>query len=898
MSPKHLYIIDGHAVLHRAWHALPPLATKDGRVVNAVYGFLTVLLKLIHEKKPTHLVVTFDMAAPTFRHKEYEEYKATREKQPDELYEQIPILKNVLEAMKIPIYEKEGFEADDVIGTIVTSVAKEGIKSTIVTGDLDALQLVSLETEVYTFARGISDSKIYDEKAVEDRYGLKPKQIIDLKALQGDVSDNIKGVKGIGTKTATELLQVFGSVEKIYEAIKNDSTELKKFRERVIALLKDGEKDAFDSKKLVTIVRDAPIEFNLLDAELESPDQEKITKIFADLGFLKLLDRISDNENKDVVETKVASKKIKAKTQTIFNINEAKELARGLVNEKEIAVRVFPRPESLYDKSWVGLVLVWGKNEHIVVPKEFVKEFKEVFKNKKIVKIGHDLKTDFHALAQLGLQFCGPHKDLMVASYLLNPGSRAHGLDALVLEYFERKLAPAQVQGTLLAPTLAQASVSATEESVYLPPLAVLIDKDLTERQQTKLFKDIETPLIEVLASMEQSGVKIDSDYLAEMGKQFKKRVAELSKKAYEMVGEEFNLNSPSQLKVMLFDKLGISAKVKKTAKGELSTAASELEKLRGEHPIIDLIFEHRELSKLLSTYVNALPELVSKESGRVHTTYNQTITSTGRLSSSNPNLQNIPIRKELGREIRKAFIASSGCELVAADYSQIELRMISEIAKVKRMQQAFRNKEDIHRATAAEVWNVELKDVTDKQRYAAKAINFGLLYGMGQNSLARATGMTTEEARDFIHRYFDVYPEIQEYVDGTKAAAIAQGYVETIFGRRRYLPELQSGMPMVRAAGERMAINAPVQGSAADIMKIAMVKVYDWVASEYGLDKKSEVKILMQVHDELVLEVKKDLVEKVGLKVKKIMEDVENFSVPIVVDVEHGKNWGEMVKL
>ena len=590
MSPKHLYIIDGHAVLHRAWHALPPLATKDGRVVNAVYGFLTVLLKLIHEKKPTHLVVTFDMAAPTFRHKEYEEYKATREKQPDELYEQIPILKNVLEAMKIPIYEKEGFEADDVIGTIVTSVAKEGIKSTIVTGDLDALQLVSLETEVYTFARGISDSKIYDEKAVEDRYGLKPKQIIDLKALQGDVSDNIKGVKGIGTKTATELLQVFGSVEKIYEAIKNDSTELKKFRERVIALLKDGEKDAFDSKKLVTIVRDAPIEFNLLDAELESPDQEKITKIFADLGFLKLLDRISDNENKDVVETKVASKKIKAKTQTIFNINEAKELARGLVNEKEIAVRVFPRPESLYDKSWVGLVLVWGKNEHIVVPKEFVKEFKEVFKNKKIVKIGHDLKTDFHALAQLGLQFCGPHKDLMVASYLLNPGSRAHGLDALVLEYFERKLAPAQVQGTLLAPTLAQASVSATEESVYLPPLAVLIDKDLTERQQTKLFKDIETPLIEVLASMEQSGVKIDSDYLAEMGKQFKKRVAELSKKAYEMVGEEFNLNSPSQLKVMLFDKLGISAKVKKTAKGELSTAASELEKLRGEHPIIDLI--------------------------------------------------------------------------------------------------------------------------------------------------------------------------------------------------------------------------------------------------------------------------------------------------------------------
>lgn len=923
-NTEKLYILDGNAILHRAWHALPPLTSRDGMLVNAAYGFLLVLLKLLRDEKPEYLAITFDKAGPTFRHEAYEAYKATRVKQPDELYAQIPILKKVLETMGFSIFEKEGFEADDVIGTIAEKVSKKGIETTIVTGDLDTLQLVRPGVRVFTFARGIKDSVRYDDAAVKARYGLAPSQMIDYKALRGDASDNIKGVRGIGEKTATELLQLFGSLEDVYDAIKKNSPKLKKVREKIIETLRAGEADALQSKDLVTIRCDVPIDFVFGDVKIKPFDREKLAPIFAELGFRSLFDKLPGAETQTTPPRSPSKEgeKIRGRAQgsaphqkseikTILSTDEAKELVGRLKNETEVAIRVWPRPENTFDTRWAGVAVVlpevappMGRPRAWFVPKEFVNELASFFLRKDITIVGHDLKTDWHALHPL-LNFSvlsHPRErkieDLMIASYLLNPGARKHDLGALVFEKFSKELAHENAQGTLLAPTTAHASIVADEECRYILALRPLLLDELKERNQLDLFYKIEMPLIPVLAAMESCGIKIDADYLNEMAGGMKKRITALTKKIYGLSGEEFNINSPAQLKVVLFEKLKIPAHVRKTAGGELSTAAGELEKLRGVHPVIDSIFEYRELSKLVSTYVDALPALVRKDTGRLHTTFNQTITSTGRLSSSDPNLQNIPIRTELGREIRKAFVAERGSVLVAADYSQIELRLAAVIGRVKKMRAAFAENADIHTATAAEVWNTSLEKVTKEQRRAAKAINFGLLYGMGPSSLAEGTGMSFAESKEFVQRYFDVYPEIKVYMDETKAFAVTQGYVETLFGRRRYLPDITSGVPQVRAAAERMAINAPIQGSAADLMKMAMIKIHEWIEKEYGFAPRAPVKMILQVHDELVFEVKKGLALKVGKQIKDSMETTHTLAVPIVVDVEIGKNWGELEKM
>lgn len=893
-----LYVLDGNAILHRAWHAMPPLATKDGKLVNAAYGFLLVLLKLLREEKPAYLAVTFDKAGPTFRHEAYEAYKATRVKAPDELYAQIPILHDVLGALGTPIFEVTGYEADDLIGTIATKTAKKDVDTVIVTGDLDTLQLVGPRVRVYTFARGIKEAQIYDEKAVKARYGLAPEQLIDFKALKGDPSDNIKGVHGIGEKTATDLIQQFGSVEELYAALKKKSPKAQKLREKLVASLRAGEDDAKLSKDLVTIRRDAPIEFELRTARVGEPDREKLFALFQEFGFRSLIDKLPGAGGEPVDQsTSRPVKKKKTEYRLLRTAAEVATLAEELRRTECFVVRAVPRSDDIFSRGLIGVAFSWGEGAAAFVPREHLAALMPLLHDPKKIKIGHDLKRDLHYLWR---DIDGPLEDVMVASYLLAPGSRAHELPDLVFEHFGRELAPPPLQGALLAPLVADVYKQACEEADLIWQLRSRLLTELEARSQTKLFHEIEMPLIPVLAAIERYGVRVDVAYLKEMASTMHGKLAALSKKIYKLAGEEFNISSPAQLKKILFEKLKISAaRVRKTATGELSTAAGELERLRGAHPIVDLIFEHRELSKLVSTYVEALPELVRKETGRVHTTFNQTVTATGRLSSSNPNLQNIPIRTELGREIRKAFVAPRGYLLLSADYSQIELRIAAAIASVRRMMQAFRDGVDIHVATAAEIWNVPLEKVTKEQRRAAKAINFGIIYGIGPTSLAESAGISFAEAKEFIQRYFDVYPELLEYMDQMKAKAASVGYVETMFGRRRYLPEITSGVPQVRAAAERMAINMPIQGTATgDLAKLAMLAVHAWILEEFGIGNEAEVKMVMQVHDALVFEVKQSLAPRVAKKIKDLMEHVHEFQVPIVVDIEVGRSWGELKRI
>ncbi|MDP3985747.1 MAG: DNA polymerase I [bacterium] len=906
MAKQSLYIIDGNAILHRAWHALPPLATKDGMLVNAVYGFLLILLKLMRDEKPTHLAVAFDLAGPTFRHETYEDYKANRVKAPDELYDQLPILREILEAMKIPVYEKPGFEADDVIGTIATTAAKQ-IEVYIVTGDMDTLQLIGKNIFVYTFNRGIKEGQIYDAAAVRARFGLEPEQMIDYKALRGDPSDNIKGVKGIGEKTATELLQQFGTLENIFKAIKKSDPKTKKIRPRVLELLEEGEADAEMAKDLVTIRRTVSLEFSLKDALVEEPDREKLTIRFQELGFRSLIYKLPGAAEAEAPKprTRASAKEVVSYTLLKNRAEVENWLKKNIA--AVVAIRLLPTPAHVFDRACQGIVVATAPGQAVCVPCEYSALLEKLFSDASITKVGHDLKRDMHGYANLGLAVQPPFEDVMVASYLINPGSRSHSLRDLMFEKFGRTLKEISDQGTLLPPRLEDLYAQACEEADYILRLRPLLIDTLIERSEEKLFREMEMPAVPILALMERTGIRIDTKFLDAMAKKMRKRLDELSTAMYEMAGEEFNINSPVQLKRILFEKLQISTKrVRKTAGGTLSTAASELERLRGTHPIIESIFEFRELSKLVSTYVEALPQLVSAEDKRLHTTFNQTIAATGRLSSSNPNLQNIPVRTELGREIRKAFVAEPGHQLISADYSQIELRIAAVIARVPRMMEAFRKGIDIHTMTASEIWNVPQDQVTKEQRYAAKAINFGIVYGIGSNSLAESAGISVAEAKEFIQRYFDLYPELQNYLDETKALALSLGYVETMFGRRRYLPEIASGVPQIRAEAERAAINHPVQGTATGVLiKMAMIAVHQLIEEEYAngvkrqassvKDDESPVRMLLQVHDALILEVRNDLVGPVAKKLKDIMEHVYTLPVPLLVEVEAGSSWGDL---
>lgn len=860
-------VLDGNALLHRAWHAIPPLTTRDGRVVNAVYGFTHVVEKMLSLYKPTYMAVAWDLPGATFRHEAYGAYKAHREKKADELYEQIPIIQEILAAYGIPSFSAEGYEADDVIGTIAKKNAdKGGIETLIVTGDRDALQLVNETTKVIFFVKGLSQVKVYDVAAVQEKFGVTPAELVELKALMGDSSDNLPGVSGIGEKGAVELVKKFGSVDGILRALVRGEVP-EKYAKKFLG----HEKQAEQMRILVEIVTHVSLpEFSLAKCGVRAPDEGRLRALFFDLEFVSLFKKYGG----DSVQT--SSKKREKKAED-FTPHTSVMTPDGVIGDW-IGLFVATKPPDMFGATIATLILSDGKRlwraEH---PDKAVLEtvVGALLHAKRIVT--HCAKVTMHACADMGVDVSRvfaqrPLYDTEVIAYMLNSSAREFPLESIAHDVLGRDVA------------------TADELALALPELGQALEQRLVEVGMEKLYREVEMPLIPVLFAMEHEGICVDKKMLVDLSKAFGEKVSSLTQEIYKLAGTEFNVNSPSQLASILFETLNLPTKGIKKTKSGFSTAAPELEKLWDAHKIIPLIEEYREVAKLKSTYADALPEMIGSD-GRIHTRFSQVVAATGRLSSQHPNLQNIPIRTELGKKIRYAFIAKKDHVLLSADYSQIELRLAAELARDESFIRAFKDGTDIHRRTAAEVWGISEDDVTKEQRAAAKAINFSILYGVGPRALARSTGMHFEEAREFIARYFAVHPGIQAYIDAMKLQARTQGYVQTLFGRRRYLPDITSGVPQLVAAAERMAMNMPIQGTQADIIKMAMV------ALDAALAKTElRAKLLLQVHDELIFEVHEDDVAEVESVVREKMGGVATFRVPLVVDVSTGKSWGEIV--
>jgi DNA polymerase-1 len=896
-----LLIIDGNAIIHRAYHALPPMITKDGKVVNAVYGFASMFLKVWRELKPTHIAVTFDVSGGTFRDDIYKEYKGTRVKADQALYDQIPLVHELVEGFGIKIFEKKGFEADDVIGTLVTESrqAQKSMEVYIVTGDMDTLQLVQEGVKVYTMRKGITDTIIYDMEEVKKRYGFGPEQVIDYKALRGDTSDNIPGVPGIGEKTGTELIQKFGSLENLYTSLENKSAV--DLKPAVLKKLTEGKEKAFMSKELATIKTDVPeLGFKLADCALRPFDREKIVELFQKFEFVSLLKRLPEFRGThemlptgaEKMVAKSGSKKTVSKPTMIFQeVNSVEQLAKvkkQILETKNFAAKIITQGDNLFTTTIQTIVLMVGDRAYAVTG-QLWKDTREIFEQTEFELIGHDLKPFVKQARVHGVQVANQLTDVMIASYLLNPGSRSHDLTSIVLKLFGKELVVGEGQGSLFG---VDARVVA-EELGYCLRAAEVFKKDLEKIDDYGLFKKMEMPLLQVLATMELNGISVDTVMLKKISETAVEALKKISATIYELAGTEFNIASPVQLRDVLFDKLAIPVEGLKKGKTGLSTSADSLEKLRDVHPVIPYIEQFRELTKLQNTYVDVLPTLINSTTGRIHTTFNQAVAATGRLSSTDPNLQNIPIRTPLGREIRKAFVAAPGMTLLSADYSQIELRVVASLAEDAKMMEIFNAGLDIHKATAAAIHGVPLEEVTKEMRYSAKEVNFGVLYGMGTYGLSSRTGISFAEAKEFIEKYFREFSGVRQYIDRTLEFTKKEGYCETLFGRRRYIPELGSSNFQVRSAAERMAVNHPIQGTAADIMKLAMIEVDKRLSQEYVHN--TSVKLLLQVHDELVVECPPDLTEKVGGLMKEAMESVVKLRVPIRVDLKKGERWGEM---
>ncbi|MFH0891444.1 MAG: DNA polymerase I [Candidatus Falkowbacteria bacterium] len=935
-------IIDGNAIIHRSFHALPPtMATKTGEMVNAVYGFATVLIKAIREIRPDYIALTLDKKGPTFRHEKYKEYKAGRVKAPDELYMQIPRVKELAKAFNIPIFEQTGFEADDLIGTLAAKTDKS-IENIIVTGDMDELQLINDRTKVYKLGRGLQDASLFDAAMTKSRYGFSPEQVVDYKSLAGDASDNIPGVKGIGDKTALGLLDNFGSLDNVYKNINSD-----KIKDRIRGLLLEHKTEAYLSYELATIKRDVKIDFSPEKLRFGGYDKNDIIKLLSELEFKSLLPRIHDLFSKEEEKTpeqkqESAADKFERNTR-LFKytlVDDDKKFNVFLAKLKKQAGFAFDTETSGLDPisaDLLGVSFSWKEGEayYINVKRQtsnvkggsevnlftyqnkesssevrgekfihpWLSKLKPILENPQIKKFAHNGKFDIRVMRANGVEAAGFQFDTMIASYLLNPGSRQHNLDTVTFtELKYEKISKDDLLGSgrdrigFSEVEMEKLSLYSCEDADFTNRLVRKLKNQLKEQKLEKLFNEIEMPLVPVLATMEDNGCLLDKKFLADMSRAIAKKILALENMIHKVAGTKFNIKSTQQLKEVLFEKLEIPALGLKRNKTGLSTAADELDKLKDQHPIVPLIQEYRELTKLASTYIDALPELINKKTGLLHTSYNQTITATGRLSSSDPNLQNIPVRTDLGREIRKAFIASPGYLLLGLDYSQIELRLAASMSGDKKMIAAFKNGADIHTATAAEINQINPEAVDLALRREAKAINFGILYGQGPHGLSRAADIPYARAREFIEQYFAVYTGVKEFIDRSVAEARERGYAETIFGRRRLLPEINSTVAMVRAGAERMAINTPLQGTAADMIKVAMIKAQDLIEKEYA--EKDEARMIMTVHDELVFEVKKDRVAEFAQAIKTIMENVIKLKVPVVADAKIGENWGEMTDL
>ncbi len=865
MLSDKLFLLDGHSLAHRAFYALPLLQNKDNEYTNAVFGFARMLFRLIEDESPDYLIVAFDKRAPTFRHQEFEDYKGNRKKMPDELSPQFSLIKTLLKGLNIPIISKEGFEADDLIGTLAKTGESKGLDVRIVTGDRDALQLVSNKINIFYTRRGITDLVKYDLKKVKEKYEIEPDQLRDMKGLMGDSSDNIPGVPGIGEKTSISLLKEFSSLENVLENIDNVSGKKRKEN------LKKYADQARMSKMLGTIITDVPIDVDFTECKMGDPDKEVLMPLLERLGFSSLLDKF--RENKKIELDTISFKEVGDQNKVSDLIDDIKEQGSMAF---DILLDNYSYPVSANVNGF--LIALDEKNIYSLPFTDKILElFSDVFKNNSIEKYTLHAKETQIILKNQGINLSGLIFDPLLATYLLNPSDKLPSLE----EQLKKEL-------NLVLPD--DISVGRKNGLILsrLFELKDILDQKLKEVNLIKLSNEIELPLVEVLAELELNGIKIDISYLNLLSEKWGKELSNITTQIYQFAGEEFNINSPKQLGVILFEKLGMPV-IKKTKTG-YSTGVEVLEELHDKHEIIPLIMEYRQLSKLKSTYVDALPPLINKDSGRLHTSFNQMVTATGRLSSTDPNLQNIPIRTEEGREIRKAFIPQGDdWYLLAADYSQVELRVLAHISGDNNLIEAFKNGDDIHTQTASEVFEVEADEVTSDMRRHAKVINFGIAYGMSPYGLARDLSISRKEAENYINKYFARFSGVKKYMDDVVETAKKNGYITTIFDRRRYIPEINSRNFHKRNFARRAAINTPIQGSAADIMKKAMINVYNKLKNV-----NLRANMLLQVHDELVLEVHKDDLSELAKLLKNEMENAVKLDVPLIVDLQIAKNWKE----
>ena len=917
-----LFLLDAYALIYRSYYAFMknPRINSKGLNTSAVMGFVNTLNEVLTKEKPAFIGVAFDPSGPTFRHEAYKEYKAQREECPEDIRKAVPIIKNILKAWNIPVLQVDGFEADDVIGTLATKASEKGVETYMLTPDKDYGQLVKENVFMYRPRYGDAGYEILGVSDIEEKYGISsPLQVIDLLGLMGDAADNIPGCPGVGEKTAVKLINEFGSVENLITGTEKLKGALKKKVEENIEQIKF-------SKFLATIKIDVPIELNLDELKKEEPNADELEKIFEDLEFKSLANKILNKPKEkkkeqnnqpdlfgnftstDEEETKNSSfeslKTIAHDYKLIENEEDSRKLCDYLLTNEFVSLDTETTSTNPIDAELVGLSFAVKENEawYVAIPAnrdealKIVNIFKPLYENEKIEKIGQNIKYDLEVLRNYGVVLAGKMFDTMIAHYLINPELH-HNMDymAEVLLHYQTihidELIGPKGKGQKSMRDLAPIDIyeyAAEDADVTLKLRNILIDK-LKEAEVENLFYDIEMPLMPVLAEMEIGGVRIDTDSLKETSKVLTNRMIEIEKRIYELAGEEFNIASPKQVGDILFSKLKITDKPKKTKTGQFVTSEEVLQQLKGKSEIVADILEHRGLKKLLGTYVDNLPTLINPRTGHIHTSFNQTITATGRLSSSDQNLQNIPVRGEDGKEIRKAFIPEDGCLFFSADYSQIELRVMAHLSGDKNMIEAFREGYDIHAATAAKIYKEDIKEVSRDQRTKAKRANFGIIYGITVFGLAERLDITRDEAKQLIDGYFETFPQVKDYMETAKEQARKQGYVETLFHRRRYLPDIYSHNATVRGFAERNAINAPIQGTAADIIKVAMVRIFNRFKTEHIRSK-----MILQVHDELNFSVLPEEKEKVEKIVLEEMQGAYRMQVPLIADAGWGNNWLE----
>ena len=880
-----IMLIDGNSIVNRAFYGVPLLTNKEGKYTNGVYGFLNILFKLLDEEHPDYLAVAFDLHAPTFRHKTFEGYKGTRKGMPEELREQMPLLKEVLQTMHIPIFEQEGYEADDILGTLSALAEKNDVLPVVVSGDRDLLQIAGekLKVRIPKTKGGRTETEDYYAADVLEKYGVTPTEFIDMKALMGDASDNIPGVPGIGEKTAAKIIQQYHDIE---TAIAH-AAEIKP--KKASENLAEFQEQARLSKFLATIIRDMPLEWNAESLKIRNMFNEEAYELVKRLEFKSMFSRFEG--------AVITTEKKEEKAYKLVTDREGAEKIMASLKKGEVGYAfVYDNEEcqglALYQEPLGG---VWVEASMQLLMDDILRIFREFFVNTAYQKIGHDVKQDLKLLRGYGYEGFEVEFDTAIAAYILNATGSSYEYDDIANTFLnetypsaEEVLGKGRGKKALVSlPDQERAAFAARQAEIFFRARKVM-DEKLKENEQVSLFYDMEMPLIYVLADMEKYGIKVDKEALLAYQNLLDESLSGMTEEIYALAGEEFNINSPKQLGVILFEKMGMKGG-KKTKTG-YSTAADVLEKLRFEHPIVDKILNYRTLAKLKSTYADGLLAVMDMNTEKIYSTFNQTITATGRISSTEPNLQNIPVRLELGRELRKVFIPESDdyCFL-DADYSQIELRVLAHIAGDESLIDAFQNNQDIHRITASQVFHVPFEEVTPLQRSNAKAVNFGIIYGKGSFTLGQDLGISRKEAEDYINAYFARYPKIKGFMDDTIKNGAKNGYVSTLWNRRRAMPELQSSNFIQRAAGERAAMNMPIQGSAADIIKLAMIKVHKALK-----DGGFKSRLILQVHDELLIETYKDEKEAVAKILKENMEQAAELLVPLDVDVHEGASWFE----